>query len=294
MTEDAARRRSLRRSVIRSSASLRRDLPWIGIDDPWAILVAEVMLQQTSTSRAAGPWERFLRAFPSPAACARSPLSEVLRAWSGLGYPRRAKALHDASTMIVREYGGEVPRELSALLELPGVGPYTARAVASFAFAAPVAVLDTNVGRVLSRALACRTLRPREAQELADALLSRSRPAEFNQAMIDLGAQYCRATPRCDECPVRRVCRWRHVGGEDPAPRSAAVSRPQGAFEGSDRQLRGRLLRELADGPRDMSELAVAVSTDVTRLSPLFDDLCREGLTERHGSRLALMGALSR
>ena len=125
-------------------------MPWIGTD-PWSVLVSEVMLQQTQTSRVIGPWTRFLEAFPTPTSCADASLSEVLRLWSGLGYHRRAKALHDAAIMIRDDFGGMVPRQVDELRRLPGVGEYTANAVGSFAFGHRVAVIDTNVGRVLGR-----------------------------------------------------------------------------------------------------------------------------------------------
>src|SRR5271155_3499156 len=145
---------AFRRALRRAAPGLQRDLPWLNDARPWAILVSEVMLQQTSTSRVKEPWERFLALFPTPAACADAALSDVLVAWSGLGYPRRAKALHDAARIIRNAFGGVVPDTVDDLVRLPGVGASTARAVATFAFAKPVAVLDTNVGRVLARAVA--------------------------------------------------------------------------------------------------------------------------------------------
>ena len=282
---------ALRRALVRARAALGRDLPWIGLDDPWAVLVSEVMLQQTSTARVVGPWRRFVTAYPTPESCARAPLADVLRLWRGLGYPRRAKSLHDAARVMVERHDGEVPSACEDLLALPGVGPYTAHAVASFAFHQRVAVLDTNVGRVLARALANRPLRSREAQGLADALLPRRDVAAFNQALLDLGAQYCTATPRCDSCPVRRHCRWRCEGGDDPAPRSAAVSRPQAPFRGSDRQVRGRIMAALGEGPMSRASLARQLSdVEVTRRDALLAELVRDGLVGEGGGRVALSG----
>jgi len=165
-----ARLAPFRRALRRAAPRLRRDLPWIGLDDPWAVFVSEVMLQQTSTGRVREPWRRFLEAFPSPSSLADAPLADVLRLWSGLGYPRRAQWLQGAARLMCERFDATVPATLDDLMSLPGVGPYTAHAVASFAFGAPVAVLDTNVGRVLSRALVNRALRAREAQVLATAL----------------------------------------------------------------------------------------------------------------------------
>jgi A/G-specific adenine glycosylase len=280
-----------RRALRRASEQLARPLPWIGLDDPWAILVSEVMLQQTSTTRVQGPWRAFLGRFPDPEACASAPLAEVLRYWSGLGYPRRAKSLHETARIITQRHAGRVPHRLDELLALPGVGSYTANAVASFAFHQRVAVLDTNVGRVLARAVANRPLSANGAQALAAALLPRDRVAVFNQSMLDLGAQFCRATPRCEDCPLRDHCRWRRDGGEDPAPRSAAVSRPQSRFAGSDRQVRGRIMKSVAKGPRSPRELSRELADlDAPRVSILVDALVREGLLERRRGLVALSG----
>jgi A/G-specific adenine glycosylase len=283
--------KTFRRSVRGASVQLRRELPWIGLDDPWAIFVSEVMLQQTSTSRVIDPWRRFLEAYPTPTQCARAPLADVLRLWSGLGYPRRAKSLHEAAKFMVQRHDGEVPSSRVELLALPGVGPYTANAVASFAFDEHVAVLDTNVGRVLARALANRALNSREAQALAQRLLPRERSASFNQALLDLGAQFCTRTPRCVRCPVASACRWRREGGDDPAPGSAGVSRPQARFVGSDRQVRGRVLKALATGPAGIAELESHLGdVDFSRVTRIVDDLNREGLITSLAGRIALVG----
>jgi A/G-specific adenine glycosylase len=277
--------------VRRNATLLARDLPWIEHADPWAVLVSEVMLQQTQTSRVIDPWKGFLNAFPTPASCARAPLSEILRLWSGLGYHRRAKALHDAAMMIRDEFGGAVPASVADLRRLPGVGEYTANAVASFAFGRNVAVVDTNVGRVLARAVANRTLSVNDARSTANELLPRNDAASFNQAMLDLGAQYCTATPRCQTCPVARVCRWNLEGGPDPAPRSAGVSRPQARFQGSDRQARGRVLAALRERPRSMRHLVACVDDgDPRRGATLVAGLIADGLIERHGQRVRLCG----
>jgi A/G-specific adenine glycosylase len=280
-----------RRALRRAAPGLRRDLPWIGIDDSWAVFVSEVMLQQTSTGRVAKPWRHFLEVFPTPLSCASAPLADVLRLWSGLGYPRRAKSLHEAARMMSERFDAAVPSSIDDLLSLPGVGPYTAHAVATFAFDVPVAVLDTNVGRVVSRALANRVMRPREAQALATALLPRNDVAAFNQAMLDLGAQYCTRSPRCATCPVSVACRFWREGGEDPAPRSAAVSRPQSPFAGSDRQVRGRVLKSLHDGPLARRTLVARLAdVDSSRVDALLEQLELEGLIGHEGHRLVLGG----
>lgn len=289
---DVARHLARFREALRqASGGLRRDLPWIGLRDPWAIFVSEVMLQQTSTARVVEPWTRFLQTFPTASACAQAPLADVLRQWSGLGYPRRAKSLHDAARMMVERFDGCVPSSIDELLSLPGVGPYTAHAVASFAFHRRAAVLDTNVGRVVARAIANRPLRAREAQDLATALLPRRDCAAFNQAMIDLGAQFCGRDPRCPRCPLRSSCRWDREGGEDPAPRSASVSRPQEVFIGSDRQVRGRVLKALDRGPLTWRLLGQAIADiEVDRLDRLVEQLTEDGLVHRRGNHVALSG----
>ena len=254
------------------------------------MLVSEVMLQQTQTSRVLEPWTKFLEAFPTPRACADAPLSDVLRLWSGLGYHRRAKALHDAATMIRDEFDGAVPSETEDLRRLPGVGEYTANAVASFAFGRRVAVVDTNVGRVLARAITNRTLSVREARDEAAAQLPRRDAASFNQAMLDLGAQFCSSTPRCEICPVARACRWNREGGPDPAPRSAGVSRPKPKFQGSDRQARGRVLAALRERPRSIQQLNACIDDDANRGADIVAGLVGDGLVERRGRLVRLRG----
>ncbi len=242
------------------------------------------MLQQTQTSRVEEPWRRFLEAFPTPRQCADAPLSSVLRLWSGLGYHRRAKALHEAARRIRDDFDGAVPSDVAALRTLAGVGEYTANAVASFAFSRRVAVLDTNVGRVLARAIANRTLGLREARATAATLLPRRDVASFNQALLDLGAQYCTSTPRCAGCPLANACRWRREGGPDPAPRSAGVSRRQPPFEGSDRQVRGQVLAALRERELTPAKLArVGDGIEATRYATVLEGLVRDGLVERVG-----------
>ena len=226
----------------------RRDLPWRHTRDPWSVLVSEVMLQQTQVGRVVEKYETFTTRWPTAAHLAAADLDEVLRVWSGLGYPRRARNLHRCSGAIVERHEGEVPVELDELMALPGVGPYTARAVLAFAHERDVGVLDTNVGRILARWVG-RPLLPREAQVLADALVPKGRSWAWNQALFDLGAELCtKRSADCERCPVKAGCAWRGLG-PDPSEGSAAVSRRQAPFSGSDRQARGRLLRALEMAP---------------------------------------------
>ena len=231
-------------AVLAWGAADLRDLPWRRERDPWRILVAEVMLQQTQADRVVPKWAAFLSSFPTPAACAHATLGDVLRLWQGLGYPRRARNLRDAALLVVERHDGQLPDDLDALLALPGVGPYTARAVLAFAFEHDVAVVDTNIARVLARTGGER-LTAKRAQAAADALVPTGDGWIWNQVFMDLGATLCRPVPKCDACPIRATCRWRLGGFADPDPAvgSAGVSGRQAKFEGSDRQARGAVLR---------------------------------------------------
>lgn len=270
--------------------SRRPGLPWRSTRDPWAVLVSEVMAQQTQLARVVPAYQRFLARFPTPAACASSPLGDVLRAWEGLGYNRRARNLHRAALAVVHEHHGRLPSTLHQLLALPGVGPYTARAVMAFAFEADVGVVDTNSGRVLSRAVAGRSLRPREAQDLVDGMVPAGAGWLFGQALLDLGAELCvPAAPRCRDCPIRRRCRWAAAGrsGPDPAVGSAGAPSAQGRFDGSDRQGRGRLVSALRTGaiPAEGVASAIGWSDDPERVARVVSGLVAEGLvvTDRSG-----------
>jgi A/G-specific adenine glycosylase len=239
--------RRLRRRILEWGEVHRRDLPWRHTRDPWHILVSEVMLQQTQVERVVPHYERFVTAFPTPTDCARAGPATVVRQWSGLGYNRRALNLHRAASAIVTDYGGAVPAEDSSLRALAGVGPYTARAVRSFAFGAEVAAVDTNAVRVLARGVANTPLTLRAATGLGDRLVPAGMAWEFNQAVFDLGATVCTAArPLCTQCPLHRQCAWRRRGADAPDPWGASPSvRRQTPFAGSERQGRGRLLDAL-------------------------------------------------
>ena len=289
---DARRRAALRDALLAWAATELRDLPWRRTRDPWAVLVAEAMLQQTQVTRVAPRWQAFLERWPTPADCAAASRAEVLRAWQGLGYNRRAVALHEAAATIVRDHGGHVPRGRADLLALPGVGPYTARAVRAFAFELDDAVVDVNAARVLARAVAGRRLAVREAQDLADEQVRPGTGWLWNQAVLELGATHCRKrSVACDTCPVERHCAWRGAG-PDPAVGSANTGSGKSRFEGSDRQGRGRLLdvlreRELPAAQAD----AVTGWDDDDRTARVVEGLVRDGLVERRGPVLVLPGA---
>ena len=255
--------------------------------------MSETLSQQTQLTRVVPAYHRFLAAYPTPAACAAAPLGDVLRAWEGLGYNRRAKHLRSAAGAIVVHHAGAVPDDLDALLALPGVGPYTARAVLAFSFERAVGVVDTNAGRVIARGVAGRPVRPAEAQALVDAMVPPGRAWSFGQALLDLGATVCTSrAPGCATCPVRRRCRWAAAGrpGPDPARGSAGVSVAQSEFAGSDRQGRGRLVAALRTGPVTAGDLAAAAGwpADPDRAERVAHALVAEGLAVRSGDGLRL------
>ncbi|HEU4397844.1 MAG TPA: A/G-specific adenine glycosylase [Actinomycetota bacterium] len=236
-----------------------RDLPWRATRDPYRVLVAEVLAQQTQAARAAAAWPRFLDRFPDVAALAAATPAEVLRAWQGLGYNRRALALR-ATAQAVVERGGW-PDTVEGLAGLPGVGPYTARAVACFALGLEVAPVDTNVARVLARALTGGDpgeLGPAARQRLADAAMPPGRAWEWSSALMDVGALHCRPRPRCQGCPLEPRCRWRALGPSAPAPRP----RMQAPFRTSDRRWRGAVVRALAAAPAGLEPAALGEVVD--------------------------------
>ena len=218
----------LRRALLQWYRRNARALPWRASRDPYRVWVSEVMLQQTQVATATPYYARFLARFPSVRALARAPLDRVLAVWSGLGYYRRARHLHEAAGIVVREHAGRVPSEPRAFGALPGVGRYTVGAVLSIGFGAPLPVLDGNVARVLARLAAkpWAVRKPRDAKALwamAEQLLDRDSPGDWNQALMELGATVCTPrAPRCDACPVRRFCRARAMGRPEEFPPVAA------------------------------------------------------------------------
>jgi A/G-specific adenine glycosylase len=227
-------------------ARTRRPLPWRATRDPYELLVSEVMLQQTQAARVVPYYHAFLDRFPDPATLAAAPTRDVLAAWSGLGYNRRALALQ-AAARVVTERGW--PDDLT---ELPGVGAYTAAAVGSFAWDRHEAALDTNARRVIERHDGV-VRRPRELAERAARLIPTGRAAAFNQAMMELGATVCRArAPRCHDCPIEPGCATRAAGGPAPPPRRRGATR----FEHTDRWARGRIVAALLAGEPPPEEIA--------------------------------------
>jgi A/G-specific adenine glycosylase len=229
-----------------------RRLAFRSTRDPYAVLVSELMAQQTQAGRAAEAWTAWMTRFPTVRALARAPAADVLRAWAGLGYNRRAINLHRAATAIVLNHEGRVPDTVEALGSLAGVGPYTARAVAAIAFDRPVGAVDTNVRRVLGRIVAGGPGAFTRAgmQALADASVPVDRPGDWTHALMDVGQGPCRpANPRCADCPAAAWCAY--AAGHRPAVVHDAPSRPTPAFATTNRWLRGRILaraRDASDG----------------------------------------------
>lgn len=246
--------------------------------EPWAVLVSEVMAQQTQIARVDQAWVGFMERYPTPRILAQASTAEVLRSWAGLGYNRRALNLQRAAAIIEREHGGSVPSAIEALMALPGVGAYTARAVAAIAFGRPVAAVDTNVRRVLHRMMGDE-LAPAALQAAADTLVDPEHPATWTHASMELGATVCVSrNPRCEACPVAR---WCASAGQVVAARRPAVTAP--AFEHTTRWLRGRIierLRALDDGAW-MSLPPAIGEHDALAIEAAVGALQREGLLER-------------
>ena len=283
MTRAALRQAGLRRAIARWYRRHARDLPWRRTRDPYAILVSEIMLQQTQVDRVTPRYSQFLRRFPTIRSLADAPLRDVLCEWSGLGYNSRARRLWECAQTVVREHNGLLPCDPGVLMSLPGIGAYTAAAVASFAFGAHVAPIDVNVRRVLSRALdGVDVVSSERARALADLMLPRRRAytADWNQALMDVGAKFCRPLPKCDACPARLACRAWAKGCAGRVP----MRRPQPRYEGSNRFYRGRIVKLLARVP-SLSFLAIGKQvkegfeeSDLPWLENLLTGLVRDGL----------------
>lgn len=269
-------------------ARAARDLPWRSPDiDPWGVLVSEFMLQQTQVDRVLPRWLEWMERWPRPSALAAEEPGEAVRAWGRLGYPRRALWLHRAAVEIAERHGDRVPSDVDGLLALTGIGPYTARAVAAFAFGDRHPVVDTNTRRVIARLVHGRAAAgmpsPRDLADMEALLPANAREAAvFNAAAMELGATVCTArAPRCAECPVAQWCEWRGAGYPDNAPQK----RPrQARFEGSDRQVRGRIMALLrgASDPIAVDEVIAAAGEggvrDAAQPRRAYDSLIADGL----------------
>lgn len=275
----------LHRRILDWYARNGRDLPWRRTDrTPWGVLVCEVMAQQTPIARILAPWQEWMARWPTPADLAEASPADVLRAWGRLGYPRRAIRLRETAIAIVERHNGEVPQDLHELLDLPGVGRYTAAAVVAFAFGGRTTVVDTNVRRVEARVV---TGTAQAAPSLTRAeidLAERLTPADptasvaWNIAVMELGALVCTArSPRCDECPVAGECTWYLAG----RPESEGPRRRGQGYEGTDRKLRGDILQLLRDAPKPLSRAALeSLDPDPNRVDRLLDSLIVDGMVE--------------
>jgi len=268
-----------------------RDLPWRRPGtSPWSVMVSEFMLQQTPVSRVLPVHEAWLSTWPTPSALAAVPSGEAVRAWGRLGYPRRALRLHASAVAITERHGGEVPDTYDELRTLPGVGDYTAAAIASFAFGRSHAVLDTNVRRVLSRAVTGAEFPAasvtRAERDLATALVPDQDPEVWAVAVMELGALVCTANrPVCESCPVLDRCAWQRAG----KPAYDGPARRAQTYAGTDRQCRGRLLAVLrdADGPVARPRLD-AVWSDTLQRERALASLLDDGLVAQEGQHWAL------
>ena len=272
-----------------------RRIAFRGTHDPYGVLVAELMAQQTQVSRADEAWQVWMRRFPTIEALAAASTADVIRQWAGLGYNRRAVNLQRAARLIVDRHGGRVPSDLASLQALPGVGPYTARAVAATAFGEPVGAVDTNVRRVLGRVAAgdaC-VLSDRELQALADRVVPRRRPAAWTHALMDLGATVCRPrVPRCLECPARAWCAYARTGGSGERRRAGVARRGPSAagasvatpFPSTSRWLRGRIVERLRDAGGWLAFEEPIGGHGLRAVHAAIHALARDGLAEVDGT----------
>jgi A/G-specific adenine glycosylase len=263
-----------------------RELPWREPEcTGWGVLVSEIMLQQTPVARVQPIWHEWLERWPMPSALAAASQGEVLRAWGKLGYPRRALRLHAAATVIATEHGDVVPSDVDTLLALPGIGAYTARAIVAFAYGQRAPVVDTNVRRVVARAVhgAGDAGPPSNTRDMADVEvmlpLENARAARFSAALMELGALVCTArSQRCADCPIYADCAWQHAGRPEYAGPAKVVQK----FAGTDRQVRGLLLDVLrgTSGPVEKARLDL-VWHEPGQRDRCLDSLLADGLVEQ-------------
>jgi A/G-specific adenine glycosylase len=284
--KDAEVARRARTTLSRWFRGRRALYPWRIDPSPYRVLVSEVMLQQTQAARVAPAFDRFLARFPDVRTLARAGRADVVRAWGSLGYNRRAVALHEAARIIVRDHGGRVPSDVEGLRRLPGVGPYTAAAVVAMGHGAPVVAMDTNVRRVVARAAMGRDASNAHLHEVirvASRWLDRNDPGGWNQAVMDLGRELCRSTPRCEACPLSEICRFRQ--GRQAL---AAAPRRHAPYQGSFRQLRGEVVAHLRGTPSTMlGSLARSLGTSRESAAAAVRSLTRDGLVEAGPAALA-------
>ena len=291
---DPKKEQAVREALLSWFAESARDLPWRRTRDPWSVLVSEVMLQQIQVKRAIPFYERFLGRFPAVEALAGAPLSEAIRVWGDLGRYRRVVNLHRTARIVVEDHGGLIPSDPEALLKLPGIGPYTAGAVACFAYEKDVPFFDTNMHRVLHRVffgpdVPAATAKPKDVLELASGLVPPDRGWAWNQAVMEFGALHCTARkPGCPGCPLRDHCEAHPEILEALACAPRAAKKESGPkYEESNRYLRGSVLARLREEPSPdgvtLSDLARRLRGDAAvvepvRLGEVVESLERDGL----------------
>ena len=261
----------------------RHELPWRLTRDPYAVLVSEVMLQQTQVSRVLPYYAEWMERWPTFGTLSEASPAEVIRAWRGLGYNRRGLNLHRLAQIVAAEHGGKLPRDPRELRRLPGIGPYTASAITSFALELPASVADTNIARVVTRAslgaASQKDVSPRTLDSALAKLLPDGNSRDHNLALMDLGATVCGArTPDCGSCPVSRHCAWLAAG----RPTSSAVRAPMPKFETTARFARGRIIDALRESPALETELAAVLpARHAARVATYLAGLERDGLVAR-------------
>jgi len=266
----------------------KRALPWRNTS-PWGVLVSEFMLQQTPVQRVLPQWHRWMELWPTPADLAAASLSDALREWGRLGYPRRAKRLHQCAQVIVTDHGGEVPASLNELRALPGIGEYTAAAIRAFAFKESEVVLDINIRRLYARCwsgIATPTNAPNNSErELAKNLIPVGDDGRWAAATMELGALICKArTPLCSHCPLADICTWRALG----YPQSEVEKRTSAQWQGSDRQCRGVIMNALREAPEVRKQELAKLWGDRSQYEKAIASLLDDGLIEKRGSNYAL------
>ena len=265
----------------------KRTLPW-RISTPWGVVVSEFMLQQTPVHRVLPQWHRWMELWPTPADLASAPLSDALREWGRLGYPRRAKRLHESAQIIVRDFNGVVPEEIDQLRRLPGIGEYTAAAISAFAFGNSELVLDINIRRLYTRCWlgkSAPTSAPNNSErELARSLIPENDDGTWAAATMELGALICKArNPLCEECPLMNQCLWREIGYPEDE-----VNKKRVQWHGSDRQCRGAIMQALREKPAVTEAELMKIWSSRSQYEKALASLLDDGLIQKEGKRFNL------